>query len=464
MQLVDGSCCPTKTRFAALSHAWGSQPFVMLTNETISAFQSGIDLHSLPKTFKDAIYVTQKIGLNYIWIDALCILQDSAEDWTTQAAQMGMYYRHAYVTLSALSSTGAHSGFLHPRQQKLSLILENGLRLRRERPQWHEVFHSAPLSKRAWVLQERLLSTRIIHFEKNEILWECSTTSAREGSYYEAKPPLPNNGGTSQHFKRCLVFQGARPETDTLGSRTVMRRWDCIIRQYSTLNLTYERDIFPALAGIAQKVSEATGYTYIAGLWQENIHAGLLWHADAYTERPLQAWRAPSWSWASLGGPLEMVYDPWLDIQPSAFDAQLIDCSSIPSLGSDVFGPIQSAHLVLDAYYFTVWCRSSSNGSAPYSDPYLCMVIDIFDEKGIFIGTGYWDRMPDEPSIQVTAIVVCKRLDVTVGDPVTNFLLTKDMGDYTARIGIGRTVDPLRMEGTTALELERCGRKRFLLR
>ena len=86
--------------------------------------------------------MTLKLNLAYLWIDALCTVQDDAEDWNVEAANMGTYYRQAYVNLSALSSADAHSGFLHYRQQGLSMDLGDGLRLRRARPPWGEVFRN----------------------------------------------------------------------------------------------------------------------------------------------------------------------------------------------------------------------------------------------------------------------------------------------------------------------------------
>jgi hypothetical protein len=405
------------------------------------------------------MYVTRKLNLRYLWIDALCIIQDSEDDWKIEARKMGLYYRHAYVNLSALSSTGVSSGLLNPRQQKSSMSLENGLRLRRARPTWHEALSKAPLSTRGWVMQERLLSNRIVHFEKDELFWECSTTSAREGSYTEDSLPwLPRLGG-DEHFKRCLVFQGVSPAVGADPNREIMKRWDRIVCHYSTLNFTYGRDVLPAIDGIAQRISEATGFAYRVGLWQEDLHAGLLWHADTFIKDPVPNIQAPSWSWMSLGRPVNMIYGMDFDMSHSSYEAVFVAAISSLRWDTEVLGRLE-----LKAYHFDVWCRSSSDGCAPYSDPYLRMVVDIFDTGGMFIGTGYWDRLPGTPSAQATAIVVCQRHDASLGtSPITNFLLVEDKGDHFVRIGIGHTVDALHGRGTTCLDLEKCEPKDFLL-
>jgi hypothetical protein len=123
------------------------------------------------------------------------------------------------------------------------------------------------------------------------------------------------------------------------------------------------------------------------------------------------------------------------------------------------------ALLRLDAFHFEVGCQSSSDGRAPYSDLYLRMVIDVFDKEGFFIGTGYWDRLSKTLRAQATAIVVCRRDDLSLGDdPITNFLLVEEKGDHFVRVGIGHTVNALRERVSTLLELKKCERKVFLLR
>ena len=238
---------------------------------------------------------------------------------------------------------------------------------------------------------------------------------------------------------------------------------------YSALDLSFEGDRFPAIAGIAQKISQATGYTYLAGLWKERLHTGLLWHASSFVARQTSTPQAPSWSWASLGGPIGVIYCRASYTQSSDFDAEVVDASVyLTEEDDDVFAHGESAEITLNASYFNVWCRSSSKGHAPYSDPYLRKFIDIFDGRGIFIGTGYWDRLPDEQVIQSTAVVVSQRVDealnATPTAPITTFLLVKDKGDYTARTGVGHTGDEMHGRVSTALDLAKCDRKQFLLR
>jgi hypothetical protein len=465
LQLINGSSCSASAKYATLSHCWGTRPFTKTTTSVFQSFRTGLDPHCLPQTFQDAIYVTRKLQLQYLWIDALCIIQDDFDDWNIEAANMGTYYRHAFVNLSALSSADVHVGFLHPRQQRSSMDLGEGLRLRRARPSWSEVFRDAPLSTRAWVLQERLLSTRVLHFEKDELFWECSTSSAREGHFDTHDQPWEGSGEINENLKRCLAFDSYLTTNEKHNRQLLMGQWDRIVGLYTSLNLTFAGDRFPAIAGIAQKISEATGYTYIAGLWKERIHTSLLWHADTYTTTQPAMTQAPSWSWASLDCPVKAIYPGESHIHSFKYKAELIDTSVYLSDEYGTFAHGESAEISFNAHCFNVWCRSCSPGHAPYSDPYLRMVLDIFDDNGVFVGTGYSDRLPEKNTFQCTAMVVSQMVIDTVDKKlVTYFLLVKDMGDYTARIGIGHNVDAIHGRVSTTLQLETCDKKQFLLR
>jgi hypothetical protein len=378
---------------------------------------------------------------------------------------MGIYYRQAYVNLSALSSADAHNGFLHHRQLRTSMDLGDALRIRRARPSWTDVLHNAPLSRRGWVLQERLLSTRVLHFGKDELFWECLTTFGRESSCVESSRDVELDLQTEESFKRCFAFGNVTDSDKEWYTANLMEPWNRIVHMYSTLDLSVQGDRFPAIAGIAQKIGEVTGYTYIAGLWLEHIHIGLLWHAETSTSRQESATQAPSWSWASLGGPVGWKYGSKTYVRSLPLEMKISEATVFHSEETDIFTHGEGAELTIDAYCFTVWCRSSSTGHAPYSDPYLTMIIDIFDERGIFVGTGHWDRSPDNPIIQCTAIVVCQQVDEVFGEtPIISFLLAKDMGGHIIRTGIGHTADEMYGRVSDVLDLEKLDRKQFLLR
>jgi len=454
LKLVHGSSCRGDKRYAALSHCWGAAGTMSATlRATVKGFKTGLDTHYLPQNFRDAIYATRRLGLKLLWVDALFIVQDDTASRDLDISNMGSYYRYAFVTLSILSAQESHVGFLKPRESVSTISLGEDLHLRRARPTWSEVLQESPLNKRAWVLQERLLSKRVVHFEKNEIFWECLETSAREGSVEENPEAWQEGEWSNESFKRCLTFANNAavgelgrhvPESDTF-----MMQWYRIVCQYSRLSLTYRSDVFMAIAGIAQIFCEVTHFTYKAGLWREHVHAGLLWYADGSlmpVRRVTASFSAPSWSWASLDGPVNMIFSRESRMINTQLAATVLEHEPKLERAVTSFAHTGDGVLMLEAYCLDVVCRSCSDGSAPYSDPYLRMVVDIFDERGVCIGTGYHDRIPESCITQCTALIVSQRVDTTFSStPITYFLLVVESHRFAEtcyeRIGIGHTAD-----------------------
>lgn len=169
-------------RYLALSHRWGSpelhRTFCTHTHN-IMQFKQVIRLADLPRTFHDAVQVTRNLGVRYLWIDSLCIIQDDPEDWNTESKAMEQVFSSAYVTISAICSSGTTDGFLKPRPNRQCVIAklpgDNGVLyyLCKTVDDFRNDIDESELSKRAWVLQERALSRRTIYFSQTQSYWEC---------------------------------------------------------------------------------------------------------------------------------------------------------------------------------------------------------------------------------------------------------------------------------------------------
>ncbi|KAH6701371.1 heterokaryon incompatibility protein-domain-containing protein, partial [Leptodontidium sp. MPI-SDFR-AT-0119] len=321
-------------RYATLSHCWGGGNVLKTTEDSLKCFKQGIDLALLPKTFLDAVTVARKIAIRFLWIDSLCIIQNSEEDWQIESSKMGSYYQNAFITIAASSSKDANSPFLQERaswwdSQEISHEDSEGnpfavIAQRRQRPdrklQNNPLGH---LSTRAWTFQENMLSTRIIHYTSSEIVWEC-------------RRKMVSEDGT--------VVRTDRPELGLASKLSVgsefnpWNHWQEIVIAYSTRDLTFSIDKLPALSGIASKIQSLTSFEYVAGLWKQNLLADLLWfsHSDISQwnaenlgrgsnglehSRPLKSTSgAPSWSWASIDGGVDyrVLRDPdeWQQFEP----------------------------------------------------------------------------------------------------------------------------------------------------
>jgi hypothetical protein len=169
--------------YASLSHCWGALPVIKLLSSNVLSFENSIPLDSLSKSFRDAILATRHLGLRYLWIDSLCIVQDSLKDWEFESAMMSEIYENACVNIAATAATDGSFGCFNERRPLLvqqcgvDMVLDPSMRTVQcvisQRGLWRRDLDDAPLNTRAWVAQERFASPRIIHFARHQIFWEC---------------------------------------------------------------------------------------------------------------------------------------------------------------------------------------------------------------------------------------------------------------------------------------------------
>lgn len=320
----------TKPRYATLSHRWSKNEPSKLLAENLKLRLNSIPLEELPKSFTDAIKIARELGLGYLWIDAICIIQDDEEDWLKESSLMSSVYGGTSLNIAASSATDASKGcFLK------SPYYSGGLRAKitingQERVQdfkgqdaYERPTSKSLLATRAWALQERLLAPRTIYFGDCGTFWECGTTIASEF--------LPH--GFGQFLVNSLV---SRDEAGFLDY------WRDIVLLYSAADLTYSKDKLPALSGIARKAHSESKDQYLAGMWMEDIETQLCWKPDIPSVRP--PWRAPTWAWTSVDG--RVMYpvndgDVYEDVYSHVVDAD------ITTAGEDPFGQVTHAVLRL---------------------------------------------------------------------------------------------------------------------
>ena len=284
--------------YVALSYCWGEDPqnHFKTTRQNLQQRIDGIDFGDIPLTQREAILATLRLGVRYLWVDSLCILQDSTEDWEREAATMGDVYSNALVTLGATSAQDPGVGLLNPLQAARCVKIHGDLAIVRLETHMTIDASSEPLNTRAWTLQEAFLSPRTISFGREQWLWECASRYATEDGLID-RPLLERE--SLNHWYSLMQHKPGDDESKYL------KHWYQLVSNYSGRRLTYQSDKLKAIAGLADIFAKQTGYHYVAGLWQEDIAAGLMWQATSRGVRREPApTRAPTWSWASTDGPI----------------------------------------------------------------------------------------------------------------------------------------------------------------
>ena len=370
LRLYSTSNGPIKEPYMTLSHCWGKAQFLRLTSSTHDRLQRGFALAELPPTFQDAIMVTRALGVNFLWIDALCILQDSIVDWQHEATMMSQVYSNAICNISALDAHDSTGGLFFNRETSTIPYCNFTAcrKFKRKRVYdcaytdfWSDSVQHAPLSRRAWVLQERLLAPRVLHFSKRQLLWECNQLRACE--FYPKGMPaahraLRDVSNTDEFLKESVttILQGL--SDSSLTSSQMHRAWNYLVLNYTKCNLTMSKDKLAAISGIVKRMQPLFKTDYLAGLWRDNLVEQLLWRVESYEQagkRP--KYRAPSWSWASIDAPIV----PRPDLYPNVDHMATIIEANVTPVTEDITGQIVDGYICLRGSLFPVKVDTSKD-------------------------------------------------------------------------------------------------------
>jgi hypothetical protein len=317
-------------QYAALSYCWGPEQDAKHQLRTLSLNLSQhherIQFDASTRVVQDAITTARALSIRYLWIDALCIIQDDANDWRKESGQMGMIYAHAYVTICTPTSNSCMEGFL-ARPPSINIKFRSKLRpdiqgiysLRHQKGRDSLVYASSmsisaameeqdlnfagTWPQRAWTLQERHLSKRRLYFGYSRLYLHCSAEGLREPLDYCLFPRA--------NFHNSFRDQVLRYKKDQ-NMELLHDDWVDLIDEYIHCQATYEVDVFPAISGLARIMASEVNDEYVAGLWKKDLPRGLLWTVyNGYNDWSSLLHRitpglskpyiAPSWSWASIG-------------------------------------------------------------------------------------------------------------------------------------------------------------------
>jgi hypothetical protein len=341
--------------YATLSYTWRPGLHFRTTAATYHTNKLALDFKYAPQSWQDATTILQALGIQYLWIDAICILQDSKEDWRENITQMSAYYKNSFLNIVAglaRHSEGCLGRRLQPRFLPCKLlehnsILQNsrwssppaksyrnsvylgwvgseayynptGTDVQQYPDKWRYI---SPAHRRGWILQEIRLARRNLVFQDDE------------DSYV-----------TAQLYLQCqqkLVWENGRSRDKVSGEIIDQATsWYRLIEQFSEKHLAYTSDRLPAISALAREYQGAFTSSYCAGIWSKDVIRGLLWYRLIPSPMPQQD-TAPSWSWASNHGPLKHYWPP--DATPDA------ECLHIEAVGlsADPFGQVARGSITL---------------------------------------------------------------------------------------------------------------------
>ena len=279
-------------QYATLSYCWGGEDNLKTTKGNISIHAAFIAAEDLPKAIFDAATLTNTLGIRFLWVDAVCIIQDDEIDKRNEIRSMRNIFKGSCVTIIAAATTNVHQSFLGPCEDVRTTfdipLSANGedrpeavhLEISNERYYW---MHGA--NTRAWCLEERYLSNRLLIFDQSMMMWFCETAQRR---HPDARPSPDDGSIIAQREKHSITLN------------KIVGRWNEIVHNYSRRHLTRPEDSFNAIAGIAEDFAVRHGWTlgeYKAGFWSKCMDL-LAWYSDPEPEQlePAQ-YIAPSWSW-----------------------------------------------------------------------------------------------------------------------------------------------------------------------
>lgn len=245
----------------------------------------------------------------YLWIDALCIIQDSKNDWLEESGAISSIYENAWLNLAATSSNDSSGGLYQPHNLRLStpLIVQSSAEdnpsqrlVVNDLSAWQRRIEDGTLNHRAWVQQERILAPRVVHFSYDQIWWQCKEMQASE-----AFPTgIPSYLIPKDEQEQLLSFP--RPPNVT-AANLLHPRWLKWVEGYSKTDITKDSDRLVATAGIANAFINLLlplRPDYLYGIMSEYLAISLLWRGTRHATK-LDNSVAPSWSWASVKGEIK---------------------------------------------------------------------------------------------------------------------------------------------------------------
>jgi hypothetical protein len=337
--------------YVALSHCWGppGSENTRVVGSNIEEFHAGVSISTLSPLLQDSVWLSFFLGFRYLWIDSLCIIQDSAVDWANECGGMSDCYRNAAITICASNAPGSFGRLVYTpplpaidftefkktdgatRLSQIELVASGKHLLYCPVPPPRgtskppvfiaQAFRSSsaplisphngicdyfinwvggpedelmthfkePLQARGWCLQERVLSPRKICFGQTQLFWECRTTKNFELWVKDASDLVPPHILSRFSPQMEISLFDIPSQVEASMPKDPYEWWYDLLNDYGSKDFTFESDLLPGFGGIAQSIIEVTKDRYLAGIWQNDLFRGLTWRLQNYSQDYMSA-------------------------------------------------------------------------------------------------------------------------------------------------------------------------------
>ncbi|KAI8712980.1 HET domain-containing protein [Fusarium sp. LHS14.1] len=337
--------------YIALSHRWGGIDTFCTTTDNFHERLNDIPYSELPKTFQHAVITSWNLGVKYLWIDSLCIIQRNVRDWRRESARMENVFAYAYCTLAATSAKDCNQGFLSRSAETFFKLTDPdsnptpSFYIKETEIDFNKDVAQGPLNKRAWAFQERVLSRRTLHFTAQQTYFECGSNVWCEamGPERSLESPL--------HKLQLQLFKSGGP------SQIEDSLFQTCFSQYSSLDITNCRDRPAGIMGLESRLAESYETASLYGILLSSFYNSLFWHRSGdkrMTVIDFPDESVPSWSWMAYEGAIDYGFFPGSFSGSIQFESAREKDGDIKLTNAGQLAPIRESGFLLIAPLYRV--------------------------------------------------------------------------------------------------------------
>lgn len=384
LSLQSSRAVPPGSQYVALSYCWGDYKPACMTTQFDDKDSIPLEWSDLPRTFQDAARFTLGLGVNFLWIDSICIIQGDSKDWNQEAPKMNAVYKNSYVTLAGLCGYDSRNGlrtssmketsspFVQLRTAQATHVVYSRMchyldwRVMDQASENSRFCCPYPLLTRAWTYQERIVSSRVVFFTESEMIYQCQCQVTCECGSSRDNHGVDTDMTSDLNKSQIWSAIRSRPDLSPESPRSSISQALCreriesaariwrktLVTEYSRLAVSESRDRLPAIGALAEQFQDARpDEEYLAGLWSGTLLEDLLWFCSrglsdkqglTNKENLARHDGLPTWTWASVRGAVSHRSPSIAGVHKTHFKAH---CKYT---NNKKFGTLESSHLEVE--------------------------------------------------------------------------------------------------------------------